>query len=130
MATSNLGRKTKEINDSLDSIVIVNALGDIPGGRTLDVSDVPSGTTVIAAGHVIVKTSDGKHKPLGVTNGAYSSLGEGESYAGILKASVLVNDPRAAILTIGQVNAAAAKKAVGAPYTDAIKSGLSHIQFL
>lgn len=130
MATSNLGRKTKEINDSLDSIVIVNALGDIPGGRTLDVSDVPSGTTVIAAGHVIVKTSDGKHKPLGVTNGAYSSLAEGESYAGILKASVLVNDPRAAILTIGQVNAAAAKNAVGAPYTDAIKSGLSHIQFL
>ena len=130
MATSNLGRKTKEINDSLDSIVIVNALGDIPGGRTLDVSDVPSGTTVIAAGHVIVKTAAGKHKPLGVTNGAYASLAEGESYAGILKASVLVSDPRAAILTIGQVNAAAAKNAVGAPYTDAIKSGLSHIQFL
>ena len=130
MATSNLGRKTKEINDSLDSIVIVNALGDIPGGRTLDVSDVPSGTTVIAAGHVIVKTAAGKHKPLGVTNGAYATLAEGESYAGILKASVLVSDPRAAILTIGQVNAAAAKNAVGAPYTDAIKSGLSHSQFL
>lgn len=130
MATSNLGRKTKEINDSLDSIVIVNALGDIPGGRTLDVSGVPSGTTVIAAGHVIVKTATGKHKPLGVTKGAYATLAEGESYAGILKVSVLVSDPRAAILTIGQVNAAAAKNAVGAPYTDAIKKGLSHIQFL
>lgn len=130
MATSNLGRKTKEINDSLDSIVIVNALGDIPGGRTLDVSGVSSDTTVIAAGHVIIKTSTGAHKPLAVTNGSYATLGTGESYAGILKASVLVSDPRASVLTIGQVNAAAAKKAVGAPYTDAIKSGLSHIQFL
>lgn len=130
MATSNLGRKTKEINDSLDSIVIVNALGDIPGGRTLDVSDVASGVTTIAAGHVIIKTSAGVHKPLGVINGAYATLATGESYVGILKASVLVNDPRAAILTIGQVNAAAANKAVGAPYTDAIKTGLSHIQFL
>lgn len=130
MATSNLGRKTKEINDGLDSIVIVNALGDIPGGRTLDVSDVPSDTTVIAAGHVIVKTSAGVHKPLKVSDGAYAALGGGESYVGILKASVLVNDPRAAILTIGQVNAAAAKNAVGAPYTDAIKNGLPHIQFI
>ncbi len=130
MATSNLGRKTKEINDSLDGIVIVNALGDLPGGRTLDVSDVPSGTKVIAAGHVIVKTSAGAHKPLGVTNGAYASLAEGESFVGILKASILVDDPRAAILTIGQVNAGAAKNAVGAPYTDAIKSGLPRIQFL
>ncbi len=130
MATSNLGRKTKEINDSLDSIVIVNALGDVPGGRTLDVSGVASDTTVIAAGHVIVKTSAGVHKPLGVTDGAYASLGEGESYVGILKASILVEDPRAAIVTIGQVNAGAAAKAVGAPYTTAIKSGLPHIQFL
>ena len=130
MATSNLGRKTKEINDSLDSIVIVNALGDIPGGRTLDVSGVSSDTTVIAAGHVIIKTSAGVHKPLGVTKGSYVTLGEGESYVGILKASILVEDPRAAIMTIGQVNAGAAAKAVGAPYTTAIKSGLPHIQFL
>lgn len=130
MATSNLGRKTKSINDSLDSIVIVNALGDVPGGRTLDVSGVASDTTVIAAGHVIVKTSAGVHKPLGVTNGAYASLAVGESYVGILKASVLVNDPRAAIMTMGQVNAAAAKNAVGAPYTDAIKTGLPNIQFI
>ena len=129
MATSNLGRKTKEINDSLDSIVIVNALGDIPGGRTLDVSGVSSDTTVIAAGHVIIKTSAGVHKPLGVTNGSYVTLGIDESYVGILKASVLVSDPRAAIMTMGQVNAAAAKKAVGALPTAAIKCGFSQIQF-
>lgn len=130
MATSNLGRKTKEINTSLDCIVIVNALGDIPGGRTLDVSGVASGITVISAGHVIVKTAAGVYKPLGVSDGAYNTLNDGEAYAGILKASVLVEDPRAAIITMGQVNAAAAKTAVGAPYTEAIKSGLHNIQFL
>lgn len=130
MATSNLGRKTNEINDSLDSIVIVNALGDVPGGRTLDVSGVAEGTTVIAAGHVIVKTADGAYKPLGVTGSAYAEIGATDSAVGILKASVLVSDPRAAIVTIGQVNAAAAAKAVGAPYTDDIKEALPQIQFI
>lgn len=129
-ATSNLGRKTNEINDTLDSIVIVNALGDVPGGRTLDVSGVAEGTTVIAAGHVIIKTADGAYKPLGVTGSAYAEIGSTDAAAGILKASVLVSDPRAAIVTIGQVNAAAAAKAVGVPYTDAIKKALPQIQFV
>lgn len=130
MATSNLGRKTKEINTSLDGIIIVNALADLPGGRTLDVSGVASDITVIAAGHIIVKDSAGVHKPLGISNGAYAALGTGESYVGVLKASIPVDDPRAAIVTMGQVNAAAAKTAVGAPITDAIKSGLPRIEFL
>lgn len=129
-ATSNLGRKTTEINDTLDSIVIVNALGDVPGGRTLDVSGVADGTTVIAAGHVIVKTADGAYKPLGVADGAYAAIASGETAVGILKVSVLVSDPRAAIMTMGQVNAAAGAKAVGAPYTDAIKTALPNIQFI
>lgn len=129
-ATSNLGLKTNEINDTLDSIVIVNALGDLPGGRTLDVSGVVAGTTVIAAGHVIVKTTDGAYKPLGISSGAYAAIGPTETAVGILKASVLVSDPRAAIVTIGQINSAAAAKAVGAPYTDAIKKVLPHIQFV
>lgn len=129
-ATSNLGLKTNEINDTLDSIVVVNAIGDLPGGRTLDVSGVAEGTTVIAAGHVIVKTAEGAYKPLGVTSGAYATIGSGEIAVGILKASVLVSDPRAAIVTIGQINSAAAAKAVGAPYTDAIKKVLPHIQFV
>lgn len=129
-ATSNLGRKTNEINDTLDSIVIVNALGDVPGGRTLDVSGVAEGTTVIAAGHVIIKTADGAYKPLGVKGSAYTEIGSPNTAVGILKASVLVSDPRAAIMTIGQVNAAAAAKAVGAPYDDAVKKALPQIQFV
>lgn len=128
-ATSNLGRKTNEINDTLDSIVIVNALGDVPGGRTLDVSGVADGTTVIAAGHVIVKTASGAYKPLGVSGSYYTELGS-DTAVGILKASVLVSDPRAAIVTIGQVNAAAAAKAVGTSYTEEIKTALPNIQFI
>lgn len=131
MAYSTLGRKSIEINDGLDSIVIVNALGDIPGGRTLDVSGVSSDTKVIRAGHILVQNTTTKEvSPLTITDGAYATLPSGSVYYGVLKASVLVSDPRAAILTVGQVNAAAAKAATGAPVTDAIIAGLPHIQFL
>lgn len=75
-------------------------------------------------------TANGAYKPLGVSSGAYAAIGSDEIAVGILKASVLVSDPRAAIVTIGQINAAAAAKAVGAPYTDEIKKVLPYIQFV
>lgn len=128
--TTTLGRKTNEINSALDDIIIVNALGDVPGGRTLDVSGVASGVTTLSAGHVIVKTSAGVYKPLAVTNKAYASIASGETAVGVLKASILVSDPRAAIVTMGQVNASAAATGVGAPYTTAIKTALPNIQFI
>src|SRR5574344_2863119 len=121
MATANLKRTSIEVDDGLDSIVIVNDLGDVPGGRTLDVSDVASTVEVIKAGHILIKDDTSKAvKPLGITSGAYDTLPEGYSYLGVLKASVLKKDPRAAILTIGQVNAAASPY----PVTSAIKTGL------
>lgn len=126
MATANLNRDKVVVDDGNDSIVIVNDLGDIPGGRTLDVSSVASGTNVIRAGHIVITKSNGEYAPLGVSDGAYASLSNGEAYAGVLKHSVTVEDPRAAILTIGQVNAAASPY----PVTDTIKSGLPRIQFL
>lgn len=127
MATANLKRTSIEVDDGLDSIVIVNDLGDVPGGRTLDVSDVASDVEVIKSGHILIKNDTSKAvKPLGVTSGAYDSLPEGCSYFGVLKASVLKKDPRAAILTVGQVNAAASPY----PVTSAIKTGLPRIEFL
>ena len=126
MAQANLNRDKVVVDDGNDSIVIVNDLGDIPGGRTLDVSSVASGTKEIRAGHIIITKANGEYAPLGVSSGAYASLSSGESYAGVLKHSVTVEDPRAAILTIGQVNAAASPY----PVTDTIKSGLPRIQFL
>ena len=128
MATANLKRTSIEVDDGLDSIVIVNDLGDVPGGRTLDVSDVASDVEVIRSGHILIKDDTSKAvKPLGITSGgAYDSLPQGYSYLGVLKASILKIDPRAAILTIGQVNAAASPY----PVTSTIKTGLPRIEFI
>lgn len=127
MPTANLKQNTLVLDDGLDSIVIVKCLGDIPGGRTLDVSELASDVEVVKSGHILIQNTETKAvKPLGVTNGAYDTLPAKHSYLGVLKASVLKKDPRAAILTIGQVNAAASPY----PVTDAIKTGLPNIQFL
>ena len=126
MPSTNLSNAKVEIG-GLGSIVIINDLGDIPGGRTLDVSGVASGTTTLKAGHILIqKAADGSYAPLGVSGEAYATLPEGYTYAGVLKADVLVKDPRAAILTIGQVNAAASPY----PVTAEIKEALPRIQFL
>lgn len=125
-ATANLNRENLTIDDGNDSIVIVKGLGYIPGGRTLDVSGLSSDVKVIRAGHVIFKDTDGEYKPLGVTTGAYNALTSGQSYAGVLAHSVTVSDPRAPILTIGQINASASPY----PITDTIKNGLPRIEFL
>lgn len=128
MPQANLNREQIEVNDGLDSIVVVNCLGDIPGGRTLDVSGLASDVKVVKAGHVLIEDAKGKALPLGVNAAgtAYAALPANHSYLGVLKASVSVKDPRAAILTMGQVNAAASPY----PVTDAIIKGLPNIQFL
>lgn len=124
---SELNKETIEINDGLDSIVIVNDLGDIPGGRTIDTSRLASDVTVIKSGHILIQEdATGNVVALGVSGGNYETLPEGYSYLGVLKASILVKDPRAAILTIGQVNAAASPY----PVTETIRKGLPMVQFL
>lgn len=125
MSVVNLNKETINYEDGNDAIVIVNDLGDIPGGRSLDVSEVTA--DVIRAGHILIVNDTTKEiKPLGVSSGAYVSLPSGHSYLGVLKHSVLKTDARAAILTIGQVNAAASPY----PVTSAIKTGLPRIEFL
>lgn len=125
MSVTNLNRTPEHFEDGNDSIVIVRDLGDIPGGRSLDVTEVTE--DVIRAGHILISNDTTKDvKPLGVSGSAYSAKPSGWSYIGVLKHSVLKTDARAAILTIGQVNAAACPY----PITADIKSGLPHIQFL
>lgn len=128
MPQANLIREQYEIEDGLESIVIVNCLGDIPGGRTLDVSDLPADTKVIKSGHILIRNEKGAVKPMPVKSSgdAYDSLPSKHSYYGVLKATVSVKDPRAAILTMGQVNQAASPY----PVTDAIKTALPNIQWL
>lgn len=129
MPEANMNISESKVVTDKDNIVIIKALTDIPGGRTLDVSGLPSGMEVLKAGHIIVKTTaTGVHKPLGLTGSplAYNSKDEGDEFVGVLKASILVSDPRAAIVTSGQINAAASPY----PVTDTIKSGLPRIEFL
>lgn len=125
MSVTNLNRTPEHFEDGNDSIVIVRDLGDIPGGRSLDVTEVTE--EVIRAGHILISNDTTKEvKPLGVSGSAYSAKPSGWSYIGVLKHSVLKTDARAAILTIGQVNAAACPY----PITADIKTGLPHIQFI
>ena len=129
MPEANMNISEQMVATDKDCIVIVNALTDVPGGRTLDVSGLPSDMKVLNAGHIIVKTTaTGVHKPLAVTGTplAYDSKSEGDEFVGVLKASIPVSDPRAAIVTSGQINAAASPF----PVTDTIKSGLPRIEFL
>lgn len=129
MPEANLNKESNMVDTSKDCIVIIKSLTDIPGGRTLDVSGLPSSVKVLKAGHIIVKnTATGVHKPLGLTGTplAYDSKEEGDEFVGVLKASVTVSDPRAAIVTSGQINAAASPY----PVTETIKNGLPRIEFL
>lgn len=127
MPQASLNLKTFSFDNAKDSIVIVNALGDLPGGRTLDVSAYTG--DVIYAGHVIgKKTVDGAevYFPLKVSSGSFAELGSGESAVGILKASIAKEMPIAAIVTVGQINEAA----MPAKLSATLKSALSHIQFI
>jgi hypothetical protein len=127
MPTATLNQEKILLNNGLDDIVVVKALSEIPGGRSLDVSGVADGTTVIRSGNVLVQDKTTKaFSPLNITDGAYVALPEGKTYAGVLKNSVLVRDPRAAIITAGQINAAASP----APITDEIKAALPRIEWL
>lgn len=121
--TASLNKETIEINGGNDSIVIVNALGDIPGGRTLDMTGFTNG---IKAGHIIIKLSTGVYAPMPVSGTSYDSLPASAEYAGVCRYSVSAADPRAAIVTMGQVNAAAMPYAI----TSDIKTYLPHIEFL
>lgn len=124
MVTVNLNRDEYVINDGNAGKVIIRDLADIPGGRALDVSNWSDDT--ILSGHIIIKTAAGEFAPLGVSEGAYASLESGEEYAGVLKVAVLKSKPFAAIMTIGEVNAAASPY----PVTSDIKAGLPQIKFL
>lgn len=126
-ATANLNRDELEVHMGNDDIVIVRCLADIPGGRTLDVSGLPDDMEVIKAGHIIIKDSENwKPLPLNQAKTGYASLPANHTYVGVLKASVLKKDPRAAIMTQGQINAAASPYEV----TSTIKNALPRIEFL
>ena len=128
MSYVNLDRDEYFVSDGNAGKVIIRDLADIPGGRALDVSNWTPDN--ILAGHIIKhNTVTDVYAPLGVTgsdNDTYASLEANEEYAGVLKVAVMKTKPFAAIMTMGEVNAAASPYAV----TDTIKAGLPQIKFL
>lgn len=128
MSTVNLDRDEYVLDDGNAGKVIIRDLADIPGGRALDVTNWSADT--IKSGHIIAhNTATDEYFPLGVTGSnsdAYASLGDNEEYAGVLKVAIEKARPFAAIMTMGEVNAAASPY----PVTDTIKAGLPTIKFL
>lgn len=101
----NLVDDTIKVDNSLDSIVIIENIVSIRGGKSLDVTGFAP--DVLKAGHVIIKeTATGNYKPMPLNAGAtaYATLPEDHTYAGILNATILKKLPFAGILTWGVVN--------------------------
>lgn len=120
-----LNRKGYFVDDGNESKVIIRDLADIPGGRALNMEGFDA--DVVRAGHIIKRTvATDSYAPLGVSGEAYVEVAEGEEIAGVLKVSVTKERPAAAIMTMGQVNAAASPY----PVTEAIKTALPQIKFL
>lgn len=123
MPETNLNTSTS-VDTSNDSIVIVNLIEDIPGGRSLDVTGVTE--KVLKAGRIVIEeTSSGDLKPLGITGSAYDALPAGHTYKGILVASILTEKAMASVLQRGTVNEQAAQSAASLPaYPAAAKTAL------
>lgn len=120
-----LNRNGYFVDDGNESKVIIRDLADIPGGRALNMEGFDA--DVVRAGHIIKRTvATDSYAPLGVSSDAYAEVAEDEEIVGVLKVSVTKERPAAAIMTMGQVNAAASPY----PVTEAIKTALPQIKFL
>ena len=124
MAVANLNNVKTTIDTGNDSIVIVEYLEGVPGGRTLNVEGFKE--PVIQGGHiVIVETATKDRKPMPVADGAYAALPAGHKFEGVVVASVLTEKPMVGIMVRGSVNEVASPY----PVTDAMKAALPLIRF-
>lgn len=126
MPTANLNNPGKEISTGNDSIVIVEYLEGVPGGRTLDTTGFTP--AVIPAGHILIKDAAGTYKPMPVSGDAYGTLPEDHTYAGVLVATIPTAKPFAGIMVRGTVNPAASAYTITS-ILDAVKTALPLIRF-
>lgn len=122
-ATVNLNNESTAVDTGNDSIVIVHHIEGIPGGRTLDTAGFAA--SVIQAGHVVIKSTDGTYKPMPVSGDAYAAMPADHTAVGVVYASMLTAKPFAAIMVRGTVNEAASTY----PVPEAVKTALPHIRF-
>jgi hypothetical protein len=109
-----------------DSIVIVNYIEGIPGGRSLNVEGFKP--SVIQAGHVVIKeTATGDYKPMPVLDdgSAYDALPAGHTIEGVVVSSVTTDGAMVGIMVRGSVNQVASPY----PVTDAVRAALPLIRF-
>lgn len=125
MAYADLSKPKEGIGTGLSSVVIVQYIGGIDGGRTLDMTDFSQ--EVVRAGHIIIKDANGIHKPMPIKadNTGYAELPANHEYVGVLVEDIRADDPRAGIMDVGKVNKAASPYPVSA----AMETALSHIKF-
>lgn len=117
--------KCERIVSGNDSVVIRKYIAGVHGGRTLDVSgfegtNIPAGFVIIKKevdGNVVyqpmpvipavpAKPAQGETPAVAAQPAKYGTLPAGASYVGILKSTIPVNEPAAAIMTAGVVNSA------------------------
>lgn len=125
--TANLAKQGSSYDTSNDTIVIVQNLETIPGGKTLDVTSFTP--DVIPAGHLIIEeTSTGVLKPMPVTGADYAALPASHTYKGVLISTILKSKPLAGILVRGTVNKNASFYGIASVLT-AVKAALPLIRF-
>lgn len=107
-AQANLNQEGMRIESANDSIVIRHYRAGIKGGRTLDMTDFPSGLKCIKAGHVVIRSTedDTLYKPMPVASDGknYASLPENFEYVGVVVATKPVDYPLVGIMYDGEVN--------------------------
>lgn len=128
MAQVNL-TETSEVDINADGVVIQTMLEDLPGGRTLDTSDITG--NYLKAGHVVIREkTTGEYAALGISNDDYVAIGNYD-YVGIVYISTPKDAPLASIMVRGTVNTKAATDVAGLPaYPNGIAANLSLIRFI
>lgn len=125
--TGNLHNVGDNFDTSNDSIVIVQNLETIPGGKTLDTTGfLPA---VIPAGHLVIEeTATGVLKPMPVSGANYDSLPSNHTYKGVVVSSVLTAKPFVAVMVRGTVNKNASAYGISSVLS-AVRTALPLIRF-
>ena len=123
MANVDLNDENVVVDTGNDSIVIINFIEGITGGRTLDVTGFTP--KVIQGGHIVIKDVKGEYKPMPVTDSVYAALPADHTVEGVVVTSVLPSKAMVAIMVRGSVNQVASPY----PVTAEIKAALPLIRF-
>ncbi|SMC53177.1 hypothetical protein [Pedobacter nyackensis] len=128
--TVNLNDNGVSVDNSKDSIVIIEVQAAIKGGKSLDTTGYT--LDVINAGHIIIKeTATENYKPMPLTTGntVYDTLPVGHTYVGVLIATILTKRPFAAVMLEGYVNENASPFSVASIKAAFMTATLNEIKF-